>query len=206
VYRPTGTFSAEYEVKGSRFLARCLPVEGEKDAKQRAAACKREFSDASHVVWAFRSGREGETFGFSDDGEPRGTAGRPVFEVLKGADLTRAAVLVVRWFGGTKLGTGGLVKAYTRAAQLVLEKTAREELIERLAFTLRIPYRCYEKGRELLIARKALITGEEFTEEVLMYGKIPEAEAGAAGGELRDLSNGEARFSFGADPRQSAPG
>jgi uncharacterized YigZ family protein len=194
MYRVTGTFSAEYEVKGSRFLARCMPTEGEKDAKRIAEECRNEFPDVSHVVYAFRCGKRGDIFGFSDDGEPKQTAGRPVFEVLKGGELTDTLILVLRWFGGTKLGTGGLVKAYTRAARLVIEQSATEELIERRPFSLSLPYRHYERGRELLTARGAQIEREEFTEAVALSGLLPAAEVQAAGELLQDLTAGEAEF------------
>jgi uncharacterized YigZ family protein len=196
LYRPKGEFNADYEVKGSRFQARCMPAAGEKEAKQLAAECRREFPDATHVVYAFRSGRRGDIFGFTDDGEPHGTAGRPVLEVMRGAELTEAVVLVVRWFGGTKLGTGGLVKAYTRAAQLVLEKTATEALVERRRFSTRLPYRLYQKGRELLSERGALFEREEFGEHILLTGELPAAEAETAAEELRDLSSGTVELWF----------
>lgn len=190
MYRPADTGHAEHEVKGSRFLARCLPAAGEQEAKRLAGECRREFPDATHVVYAFRSGKEGELFGQSDDGEPHGTAGRPVLEVMKGARLSEAVILVVRWFGGTKLGTGGLVKAYTTAAQLALEQTPTEELVARRGFALSLPYRFYEKGRELLAERGALFSGEDFGETVRITGELPEAEAAPAAARLRDLTAG----------------
>jgi len=196
MYRPVGTSSAEHHAKGSRFLARILPASGEKEAKRLAEACRAEFPDATHVVYAFRSGGRGDIFGMSDDGEPQGTAGRPVLEVLRGAELTDAVLLVLRWFGGTKLGTGGLVKAYTRAAQLVLEQSVQEELVDRIGFSLLLPYRCYEKGRELLDARGAQITGEEFTEQVRITGRLPRDEQEAAASELQELSAGAAEIAF----------
>src|SRR6185436_899291 len=116
---PAGESRAEIREKGSRFLAVLGPVAGEEEAKARLAAVEREFPDATHCCWAFRIGdppRERS----SDAGEPSGTAGVPILQVLRGADLSDVLAVVIRWFGGTRLGKGGLARAYAAAAREAL--------------------------------------------------------------------------------------
>ena len=100
--------------KRSRFLAELLPASSSEEAREGVAAQRRKYPDASQVVHAMVVGEKGEVMGCSDDGEPAGTAGRPVLEILKGSRVTQVLLTVTRWFGGIKLGTGGLVHACRR--------------------------------------------------------------------------------------------
>jgi uncharacterized YigZ family protein len=111
---------AEITVKRSRFLAEIFPVATPEEARSKIKAQKSAHKGSSHVVHAFITGPQGEIRGMSDNGEPPGTAARPVMDRLVGRRLTNILLTVTRWFGGTKLGTGGLVKAYGAAADLVL--------------------------------------------------------------------------------------
>lgn len=108
---------AELTEKKSRFLAKVMPIETEEQARAFVEKIKKQYWDASHHVFAYRLGREGALQRFSDDGEPQGTAGRPVLGVLEKEEVCNAIVVVVRYFGGTLLGTGGLVRAYGKAAK-----------------------------------------------------------------------------------------
>ena len=100
--------------KKSRFISLLYPVPDDHEVKKILKELRKEHPDSRHVVWSYVLGDAGTLYGLSDDGEPHGTAGRPVLEVLKGSGLTFAALFVIRYFGGIKLGTGGLVSAYTR--------------------------------------------------------------------------------------------
>ena len=104
-------------VKNSRFLAELFPVATQEGARTILAAQKSRWPDIRHVVHAFAIGPQANILGCSDDGEPAGTAGRPALEVLKGSGVTNVLLTIARWFGGTKLGTGGLVHAYGDAAR-----------------------------------------------------------------------------------------
>ena len=107
----------EYEEKKSRFIATLRPVNSIEEAASFIEEMKKRYWDARHNCSAYVIGRNNEITRCSDDGEPSGTAGRPMLEVLTGADLHNAAVVVTRYFGGTLLGTGGLVRAYTQAVK-----------------------------------------------------------------------------------------
>ncbi len=170
---PKGTAKSELEVKRSKFIALAVPVQNREETKEAVAEQWKLHPDASHIVWAFQAGERGDIFGMSDDGEPKGTAGRPVLEVIKGSGVSDLAVLVIRYFGGTKLGTGGLVKAYTETAQAVLSKLPTEERITKLSFRLVLPYGAFQPVKELLEEGGAEIEREEFTETVMLEGKIP---------------------------------
>jgi len=126
----------------------------------------------------------------SDDGEPHGTAGRPALDVLKGSDITNCLVTVVRYFGGTKLGTGGLVRAYAGATREVLAGVPVEELVEKRRFSVSVPYELYEPVRKVLLEAAAEIENEEFTEIVRVEGKLPADAAASCSETLREATSG----------------
>ena len=113
----------EYEEKKSRFIATLEPVSSEEAATEFIASIKKKYWDARHNCSAFVIGSGGEKTRCSDDGEPSGTAGRPMLNVLVGEHITNACVVVTRYFGGTLLGTGGLVRAYSGSAKQGIEKS-----------------------------------------------------------------------------------
>ena len=124
----TEYISFEENIKGSRFLSELFPCTSQSDARELIKTQKAKYADATHVVHAFIIGQNAEIMGMSDDGEPSGTAGRPTLDVLKGSGCTNLIITITRWFGGTLLGTGGLVKAYSGGAKKVMEEA--EELCE----------------------------------------------------------------------------
>ena len=109
--------SGEYREKGSRFLATIYPVSSEDEVKELIAAARKEHPKAVHHCYAYRIGADQEHFRFSDDREPSGSAGRPIFGVIQSEDLTNVLIIVVRYFGGTQLGIPGLINAYREAAR-----------------------------------------------------------------------------------------
>ena len=163
---------AELIVKKSRFLAEVFPVHTQTEARSLLKEQKQRYADASHVVHAFVLGQTAEICGMSDDGEPSGTAGRPVLDVLKGFGCTDILLTVTRWFGGTLLGTGGLVKAYTEAAQAVLALAHTEVFAEREEFGLRLSYEDYETCKRLFKKFGVKVTAEDFAENVSVSGSV----------------------------------
>ncbi|MCG5239863.1 IMPACT family protein [Azospirillum doebereinerae] len=121
----------EQEVKKSRFLAAAGPAGSEEEARAFIAGCGSQ--DAGHNCWAFRIGG---VYRFSDDGEPGGTAGRPILQAIEGQGLDRVAVVVSRWFGGVLLGTGGLVRAYGGTAAMCLRAAEREAIVDLAALSV----------------------------------------------------------------------
>lgn len=112
---------AEFVEKKSRFISTVCPVQTEDDAKAFILEIKKKYWDATHNVFAYQIGERNEIQRSSDDGEPQGTAGKPVLDVLIGGDIKNTAIVVTRYFGGTLLGTGGLVRAYGKSAKLGIE-------------------------------------------------------------------------------------
>ncbi len=170
---PTSSHETEFTEKKSRFISRACRISDAAEARSIVRKLKEEFPDSRHVVWAFICGRERSVFGFSDDGEPHNTAGRPLFEVVKGSAFTDVLVAVIRYFGGVKLGTGGLVSAYTRAGQEVLAGLPSEELIDRVPFCFHVSYSLYEGIRRLVTEFNGEITNEEFGGDVAVSCSIP---------------------------------
>lgn len=113
--------AAELKVVGSRFIADLYPVSTKEEVESYLERIRKEFYDATHHCYAFRLGANAELTRAADDGEPSGTAGKPILMVLEGAKLTNVLCIVTRYFGGTKLGTGGLARAYADAAKLAVE-------------------------------------------------------------------------------------
>ena len=131
--------AAEFVEKKSVFTGRVFYVPDIPEAEKRIAALKKEFSGATHNVWAYRL-QGGAQQRYSDDGEPQGTAGVPVLSVLENSGLTNVLCVVTRYFGGVLLGAGGLVRAYSRAASLSLEAAGRARLVQMAEFSAECPY------------------------------------------------------------------
>lgn len=182
---------AEIRVVNSRFIASLSPVESVEAARDYVASIRREFPDASHHVPAFIVGGGNSVTEFcSDDGEPSGTSGRPLLAVLKGSGLGNVAVVVTRYFGGTLLGTGGLVKAYSEAGRAVLVLVRRAELVETLRVSFTVPYHLFDRARLLVSAAGATVVSEEFLEDVRVVADIASARLEELAGALSEASSG----------------
>ncbi len=190
LFVPTGAATAELEVKNSRFIGFAGRAGSPGEAREKTAALRAAHPGARHVVHAFICGPAGEVQGQSDDGEPHGTAGRPVLEVLKGRDLTDTIVGVVRYFGGTKLGTGGLVRAYSEIARMTLDLLPAEPFVKRIVCACRASYPQYERVRGILAEEECSVDREDFGETVEMVCSIPEDKLAAVNGKLSDCSSG----------------
>ncbi|MFQ5613296.1 MAG: YigZ family protein [Anaerolineae bacterium] len=164
---PAGRHRIELVIQRSRFIATADYTSSVTEARDFVAEMRREFSDATHNVYAFAVGFGASvTHGMSDDGEPPGTAGRPALAVVQGSGLGDVCLVITRYFGGVKLGTGGLVKAYTEAAQTVLAEMPRTVKTERKTVAVTVPYGLYELCRRLVESCEGDILSEEFAVEV----------------------------------------
>jgi len=129
-----------YKEKGSKFLAFAIPISGLEEVKETLAEKRKEFHDACHVCYAYILGAEGKEVRTNDDGEPSGTAGRPILGILQSNNLTNVLLIVIRYYGGTKLGTSGLINAYKEAAadaisnNTIIEKTIDETVTVRFEY------------------------------------------------------------------------
>ena len=131
---------AIYKEKGSKFLSFAFHIDDEDEADAIRKDFKKKYYDATHVVYAFRIGAEGEQFRAADDGEPSGSSGLPVLNTIKSKNITNVIVLVVRYFGGTKLGIPGLIDAYSQAAAMALDAAETEERLVTDTINVTVPY------------------------------------------------------------------
>ena len=185
-------------IKGSRFLSELIPCESQAQARDILKAQKEKYADATHVVHAFIVGKNAEVMGMSDDGEPSGTAGRPTLDVLKGRNCTNLIITITRWFGGTLLGTGGLVKAYGNGAKQVLEAAAAqnafEELIEKTDFIFSTDYSLYKLLKNNFVNFQLYNISEDFGTEVTISGQIKADQYNDLAKLLLNLSNGKIKL------------
>lgn len=159
--------------KKSRFIAAVQPVESEEEAVAFIAARKKKYWDASHNCSAFTIGKHHELTRCSDDGEPSGTAGRPMLDVLLREDIHNAAVVVTRYFGGTLLGTGGLVRAYQKSTQAGLAGAVVVEKQQGYALDIGTDYNGLGKVQYLLAQRKIPVLDTEYTDRVVIHAMVP---------------------------------
>lgn len=168
----------ELEVKKSRFIGRCFPVEDEQQALEMLATIKKQHWDARHNCYAYAIGARAEIARYSDDGEPAGTAGLPMMEVLKQANVTNVLCVVTRYFGGTLLGTGGLVRAYTRSASDALQAAGLIEMRVCVEYMLDVPYALWGSLEGILRAADQL-GAAEFGAQVQVQAFVEETQATA---------------------------
>lgn len=166
-------------VKGSRFLAEALPVADEEAVAQALDRLRRRDDRATHHCVAYRLGPEGALARFDDDGEPGGTAGLPILRQIEARHLTDVLVVVIRYFGGTKLGTGGLIRAYGEAAALALDAASVRECILRVPLRLAFSYDDTSPALHTLTRFDAPIAETHYSDctELVVHVRRSEAEA-----------------------------
>ncbi|MEE8578303.1 MAG: YigZ family protein [candidate division Zixibacteria bacterium] len=158
---------AETKVKGSRFIAESVKALTVDEATEKLLAIKKREYSATHHCYAWRVGNEGTPqFKYSDDGEPSGSGGRPIFDVMSGRQLTNCLLVVTRYYGGTKLGTGGLARAYSDAARIVLEKSGDLTLYLKDSFRLSMEFPIYSQVQNLLASLGVDLIESDFSDRV----------------------------------------
>ena len=181
----------EQDVRKSRFLAIACPVESEAEVKQYLA----EVSDlsASHNCWAYRIG---QAYRFSDDGEPSGTAGKPILQAIDGQALDRTLVVVTRWFGGILLGSGGLIRAYGGTAALCLRAAAKTEYVERVTLGVSLGFSDLALVKARLGSFAGLVMDEETYHDTgaRLAFRVPAEKAEEVGRMIVDLTSGRAEI------------
>lgn len=190
---PAHTCCRQIEINRSRFIAVVAPVSSPDAAQALVNERRLEHPAANHHCWAYLLGPPGHSdrIGFSDDGEPHGVAGKPLLTTLLHSDLGDLAIVVSRYFGGIKLGKGGMVKAYTRAAQTVLEETPVTDKIVWCRLTLVFDYPFVEPVRRALPAYQAKVVAEQFSERVTLQLQVPEDRRSGLRNQLFDLCAGQ---------------
>ena len=155
-----------YEEKKSRFIAQVYAVENEEQANEYIEAARKKYWDARHNCYAFVIGKNGDVTRCSDDGEPSGTAGKPILEVISGSGVYNCLVIVTRYFGGTLLGTGGLVRAYTKSAKDAILDSEMAKVVDGEQYTVVSDYSFVGKIQRIAEEIGAVISNTEYAENV----------------------------------------
>ncbi len=169
--------SAEIIEKKSRFIAHIFPVNGEEEANEILTSIKKEYWDARHNVYARRIGVNNPNQRYSDDGEPSGTAGLPILEVLTSKNVTNTMVVVTRYFGGILLGTGGLVRAYSKATQLALDTVGLVKMTPFKKIIIKCNYSLSGKIEYTVLKNEGYIKDTMYTDIVTYIITVPENRA-----------------------------
>lgn len=189
---PLTEIRRELAVMNSKFISTLAPAFSIDEARSFMARIRKEFADASHNVPVYIiGGGNTVTEYFSDDGEPSGTSGKPALAVLRGSGLGDAALVITRYFGGTLLGTGGLVKAYTESAQLVVNAVGRGRRVPVYIAMIALPYNLLERLRLIVTRQRGEILREDFGADVTMTVRLPVEVFEIFQNDLRELSAGK---------------
>jgi len=165
--------TAEIVEKKSRFIANAFPIKTEEQARETVESLRKKYYDSRHNVFAYQLGEKNEQSRFSDDGEPQSTAGMPVLSVLRGEDVKNVLVVVTRYFGGTLLGTGGLVRAYSSAAKQSLLNAGICEIRRYCRFSANVNYSQSGKVQFEITSQGYLIENIVFTDSVTYFVIVP---------------------------------
>ena len=185
---PTAFGEEEFVEKKSRFIGRIWPVETEEEALRKIQEMKKKHYDATHNCWAYVI-RDGAVR-FSDDGEPGGTAGMPMLQVLQREELYNVVCVVTRYFGGILLGAGGLVRAYTKGAKIAVDAAGKSMKRVWTALYLPCPYSYYERVKLAVAAFDGLIRKTDYGAEIELEVLFPEGRTQAFLTHLRDMTSG----------------
>jgi uncharacterized YigZ family protein len=189
---PLTEIRREHVVANSRFISTLSPAFSIDEARAFMARIKHVFADASHNVPVYIiGGGNTVTEYFSDDGEPSGTSGKPALAVMRGSGLGDAVLVITRYFGGTLLGTGGLVKAYTESAQLVVNAVGRGQRVPVHIAMIALPYNLLERLRLVVTRQRGEVFGEDFAGDVTMTVRLPVESFESFQIDLRELSAGK---------------
>lgn len=182
---------AQVDIRKSRFIGLVLPAEDRDSAMLHLKELREQHPGAAHVCWALLAGGQS---GMSDDGEPSGTAGRPILEVLRHHELDGVLGVVIRYFGGVKLGAGGLVRAYTDAIALALKDAQRTERVARAELAFHIDYADEARVRRWLEQRDYRLLQGSHAEAVKLLIALPASDLAVARDGLQELTHGRVRF------------
>ncbi|MFA3762780.1 IMPACT family protein [Yersinia sp. 2466 StPb PI] len=189
---PASPVTISEEIKKSRFITLLAHTSGVSEAKDFVQQVKQQHPTARHHCWAFVAGKptDSQQLGFSDDGEPSGTAGKPILAQLMGSGIGEITAVVVRYYGGIKLGTGGLVRAYGSGVQQALKQIEVKYKVPQVEYTLQCDYGQLAIVETLLQQVEGQIIRSEYAQFVTLHLSLPATQASQVGDKLRDLSRG----------------
>jgi len=193
---PSRTHRVQETIKRSRFITTVALAPGANDAQSFIAGIREEFPDATHNCWAFVAGPPGDTahIGMSDDGEPHGTAGRPMLTALLHSGVGQIVAVCTRYYGGVKLGTGGLSRAYSGGVNLALQNLATEIKVDRVEVAITAAYTFADALRRQFGELGVLVNSETFGAEVSWQLGVPISHVDRLREIVADLTNGVGRF------------
>ena len=182
---------AETKIQRSKFIATAMHASSEEDAQECLAELARKYHDSRHVCYAWRLGcTPATTENRNDDGEPSGTAGEPILAAIRRTGWVDVVVAVVRYFGGVKLGTGGLQRAYGSAADKALAAATGKEILQGRTFALEIPYPFQKTARHYLESQRGRVLGEEYSDKVTWKIWLPHSTWAQYASSLKEASGG----------------
>jgi len=195
---PSETVLVEQEIKKSRFIATVSRTANREDAKRFIEQVSSKYPDASHNCYAFVAGNPNTAadVGMGDDGEVPGTAGKPMLSVLQHKNIGEITVVVTRYFGGIKLGPGGLVRAYTSSLQLALDKLKVEPRVSNVELTVVIDYQFENSLRQILKKMKIEISEIEYRKDILFHIELPENMVDKINEQIMNLTRGQAHINW----------
>lgn len=179
--------TGKFTERKSRFLSFAYHVDSAEEARGRMKSLQNEYHDARHVCWAYVVGPERNEWQANDNGEPSGTAGKPILGQINSRELTDVVVGVVRYFGGIKLGTPGLIAAYKEAASLALEASGRKECVRQQIFSFTFPYMAMNDVMKVVKSTGAEIRSQEFDNSCSLSLSIRLADAEILKSRLEDI-------------------
>lgn len=181
------TAEAVYKEKSSKFLAYAYPVKSEEEIRDILDALRKRYYDATHHCYAWRLGPQGESFRANDDGEPSGTAGKPILGQLLSFGITDCLIVVVRYFGGTKLGVSGLISAYRESAREVIEASRIVEQTVDRRFRVEFPYIAMNDIMRIVKEMQPCVLEQSFDNSCTICMSIRESRADALADKLNKL-------------------
>jgi uncharacterized YigZ family protein len=192
---PARRIEIEFTENGSRFITSVSPAFTVDEARSFIRTIKEKYPDATHHVPVFLIGHGSATVAHcSDDGEPPGTAGKPALAVLRGSSLGDITLVITRYYGGTKLGTGGLVRAYSDSVRMALEALPRARKISTTSLMFVIPYSMYEKTRLIVHNHHGIIKDQDFGADVTLTAQIEDSCVDSFKNHMVELTHGDIEF------------
>ncbi len=167
----------QYKAKGSKFIAIAFPVKTEAEVKAKLQEVRKSYHDARHHCYAYRLGFDKSAYRFNDDGEPSGTAGRPIFGQIQSKDLTNILIIVVRYFGGTKLGVSGLITAYKTAAHEALEESSIRSHTVNDVYEVSFEYPLMNEVMRIVKDEQLIVTNQDFQISCKLSFKVRKKES-----------------------------
>jgi len=168
---------SQFKEKGSKFIGRIYPVQSREEAEGQLEALRKEYYDATHHCSAFRIGIGDQAiFHYDDDGEPSGTAGKPIYQAITGAELTNVLIIVTRYYGGTKLGTGGLIRAYGGSAKMTIEAAEIVKRVLKNRVRIQTTYDDISIVMRLIDQFDGTIAEQDYGKEIEMTVKVRRSE------------------------------